>query len=235
LIFDVRRAVVREVPQPNRESRIANPESLIPSTIVLESGEISSLQPARREPAADRARAGPCRATRCACCITKQPGRHLLIAARQFAILGLTTWALIAIGNPLVRIPLALVQGSPSSNFTVLLHEVVHHTIFTRRRPAAERAARLLYAVPSRISASQFTRWHLDHHAELGSIEDIRSVTTCRRRNARWFKKLLYCSPALFPITFARRGRRARLIDGAERRIGVRAASRSSRISRRSA
>ncbi len=29
-----------------------------------------------------------------------------------------------------------------------------------------------LYAIPSGISASQFTRWHLDHHAELGSDED---------------------------------------------------------------
>src|SRR5438034_4506514 len=29
----------------------------------------------------------------------------------------------------------------------------------------------LLYAIASGISCSQFTRWHLDHHAELGSDE----------------------------------------------------------------
>ncbi len=133
---------------------------------------------------------------------SKQPGRHLLIAARQFAILGLTTWALIAIGNPLVWIPLALVQGFTVFNFTVLLHEVVHHTIFARRRPAAERALGWLYAVPSGISASQFTRWHLDHHAELGSDEDDpKRHHLSPKKNARWFK-LLYCSPALFPIYF---------------------------------
>jgi len=132
----------------------------------------------------------------------KDGSRHLLVAARQFAILALTTWALIAIDEPLIWIPLAFVQGFTVFNFTVLLHEVVHHTIFARRRPAAERALGWLYAVPSGISASQFTRWHLDHHAELGSDEDDpKRHHLSPKTNARWFK-LLYCSPALFPIYF---------------------------------
>jgi len=132
----------------------------------------------------------------------KDGSRHMLVAARQFAILALTTWALIAIANPLIWIPLAFVQGFTVFNFTVLLHEVVHHTIFDRRRPAAERALGWLYAVPSGISASQFTRWHLDHHAELGSDEDDpKRHHLSPKTNARWFK-LLYCSPALFPIYF---------------------------------
>jgi len=132
----------------------------------------------------------------------KDAARHLLVAARQFAILALTTWALIAIADPLIWIPLAFVQGFTVFNFTVLLHEVVHHTIFARRRPAAERALGWMYAVPSGISASQFTRWHLDHHAELGSDEDDpKRHHLSPKTNARWFK-LLYCSPALFPIYF---------------------------------
>ena len=132
----------------------------------------------------------------------KDGSRHMLVAARQFAILALTTWALITIASPLIWIPLALVQGFTVFNFTVLLHEVVHHTIFDRRRPAAERALGWLYAVPSGISASQFTRWHLDHHAELGSDEDDpKRHHLSPKTNARWFK-LLYCSPALFPIYF---------------------------------
>ncbi len=102
----------------------------------------------------------------------KVPGRHFLVAARQFLILGVTTWALVRFSNPLVWIPLALVQGFTVFNFTVLLHEVLHDLVFAERRPIAERALALLYAVPSGISASQFTRWHLDHHAELGSDED---------------------------------------------------------------
>ena len=102
----------------------------------------------------------------------KSPARHLAIAARQFGLLALATWALIRFEAPLIWVPLALVQGFTIFNFTVLLHEVVHHTIFERRHPLAERLLGFLYAVPSGISASQFTRWHLDHHAELGSEED---------------------------------------------------------------
>ena len=128
--------------------------------------------------------------------------RHVMIAARQFAILGLATWGLIRITNPLVWVPLALVQGFTVFNFTVLLHEVLHHLVFTRSRPRLERALGLLYAVPSGISASQFTRWHLDHHAELGSPDaDPKRHHLSPKRNARWFK-LLYCTPALFPIYF---------------------------------
>ena len=132
----------------------------------------------------------------------KDAARHLLIAARQFGILGLSTWGLIAIDNPLVWVPLAFVQGFTVFNFTVLLHEVVHHTVFATRRAGAERLLGWLYAVPSGISASQFTRWHLDHHAELGSNEDDpKRHHLSPKRNARWFK-LLYCTPALFPIYF---------------------------------
>jgi fatty acid desaturase len=132
----------------------------------------------------------------------KTAARHLAIAVRQFAILGLCTWALVAISNPLVWIPLVFVQGFTVFNFTVLLHEVVHHTIFEHRNPRAERILGWLYAVPSGISASQFTRWHLDHHAELGSDEDDpKRHHLSPKVNARWYK-LLYASPALFPIYF---------------------------------
>src|ERR671918_330358 len=132
----------------------------------------------------------------------KSSTRHLLIAARQFAILGLATWGLIRFSHPAIWIPLAFVQGFMIFNFTVLLHEVVHLAVFPARRPRAERALALLYAIPSGISASQFTRWHLDHHAELGSnLDDPKRHHLSPKINARWFK-LLYCSPALFPIYF---------------------------------
>ena len=152
----------------------------------------------------------------------KSPARHLAVAARQFAILGLGTWALIQFENPLIWIPLAIIQGFTVFNFTVLLHEVVHHTIFARRRPVAERVLGLLYAIPSGISASQFTRWHLDHHAELGSDEDDpKRAHLSPKKNARWYK-LLYCTPALFPIYF-RAARRESATYPAElqRRIGM--------------
>ncbi|HVC20259.1 MAG TPA: fatty acid desaturase [Vicinamibacterales bacterium] len=132
----------------------------------------------------------------------KSAARHLITAVRQFAILGACTWGLIRVSNPLVWLPLAVVQGFTIFNFTVLLHEVLHQLVFERPHPHAERLLGFLYAVPSGISASQFTRWHLDHHAELGSPDDDpKRHHLSPKRNARWFK-LLYCSPALFPIYF---------------------------------
>ena len=62
----------------------------------------------------------------------KSGWRHGIVAVRQFAILGLATWGLIHFEHPLIWIPLALVQGFTIFNFTILLHEVVHHTVFER-------------------------------------------------------------------------------------------------------
>ena len=49
---------------------------------------------------------------------TKQPARHFVVAVRQFLILGLSTWGLIRFSQPLIWIPLALVQGFTIFNFT---------------------------------------------------------------------------------------------------------------------
>lgn len=132
----------------------------------------------------------------------KSASRHGLVAVRQFVILGLATWGLVRFAHPAIWIPLAFVQGFTVFNFTVLLHEVLHRLVFERPRPVAERLLGLLYAIPSGIAASQFTRWHLDHHAELGSSTgDPKRHHLSPKRNARWFK-LLYATPALFPIYF---------------------------------
>lgn len=132
----------------------------------------------------------------------KSPARHLVIGARQFLILGLATWGLVRFDQPYLWIPLAAVQGFTVFNFTVLLHEVLHHNVFTKPRPLAERVLGLAYAIPSGISASQFTTWHLDHHAELGSNDaDPKRHHLSPKRNARWYK-LLYATPVLFPIYF---------------------------------
>src|SRR5688572_27732219 len=55
---------------------------------------------------------------------TKRPVRHFIVAARQFLMLGVATWALIRFDNPLIWVPVAVVQGFTVFNFTVLLHEV---------------------------------------------------------------------------------------------------------------
>jgi fatty acid desaturase len=158
----------------------------------------------------------------------RSAARHLAVAARQFAMLGACTWALTRFSHPLAVVPLALVEGFTIFNFTVLLHEVVHHAVFARRRPSAERWLGFLYAVPSGLSATQFTRWHLDHHAELGSSEhDPKRRHLSPTINARWYK-LLYATPALFPIYFRAARREAasyppdvRARIAAERRVSV--------------
>ena len=127
---------------------------------------------------------------------------HLAYAARQFAIIAACTAALWQVTNPLLWVPIAVLQGFTFFNMTTLLHEVVHRSVFDRRRPWAERLLGLVYASTSGISASQFTRWHLDHHDNLGSWEDDpKRRWLSPKRNARWFK-LLYCTPALIPIYF---------------------------------
>ena len=132
----------------------------------------------------------------------KSPARHLAIAARQFAILIAASALAWKLPQPWIWIPAAIVSGWTIFNFTVLLHEAVHHAIFNGPHPKGDRLLGLLYAVPSGISALQFTRWHLTHHAELGDAEaDPKRHYLSPKINKPWFK-LLYFTPALFPIYF---------------------------------
>jgi fatty acid desaturase len=131
----------------------------------------------------------------------KHTMRHALIALRQFALLGICLWGSIRFAHPWIWIPLALLQGITIFNFTVLLHEVLHHCVFNQSRPRAERWLAQLYAIPSGISPTQFTRWHLDHHAELGSMDDPKRHHLSPKKNSR-LVKLLYATPCLFFIYF---------------------------------
>jgi hypothetical protein len=132
----------------------------------------------------------------------KSPVLHVSIAIRQFALLAFASVAAWKFPQPWIWIPAALVSGWTVFNFTVLLHEAVHHAIFNGPHPRGDRALALLYAVPSGISALQFTRWHLTHHAELGDANaDPKRHYLSPRINRAWFK-LLYFTPALFPIYF---------------------------------
>jgi fatty acid desaturase len=134
-----------------------------------------------------------------------QPWRHFVVTGRQLLILALATTGLAHFTNPLLWIPLAIVQGFTVFNFTVLLHEAVHHAVFLRenkREGLLNGIMSLCYAFPSGISASQFTRWHLDHHAELGSTtKDPKRFHLSPKLNRRWVK-ILYFTPALFAIYF---------------------------------
>lgn len=139
----------------------------------------------------------------------KRPALHLLYAGRQFAMVAACSVALWHLGNPWLWVPLALLQGFTFFNMTTLLHEVVHSAVFHTPKARGERVLGLVYAITSGISASQFTRWHLDHHDNLGSAEhDPKRHWLSPKRNARWYK-LLYCTPALMPIYFRAAAREA--------------------------
>ena len=127
--------------------------------------------------------------------ISPSPLRQLVLFAGAFAL----GWEVETLW---VRVPCALVLGFVVFDGTVLLHEVVHKAVFDGDRPGAYRLLGLVYALPSGISPTQFTRWHLDHHNELGSrTDDPKRAHLSPKRNARWLK-LLYATPALFPIYF---------------------------------
>jgi fatty acid desaturase len=144
--------------------------------------------------------------------------RHLSYAARQFALVAACGVALWHATNPLVWIPLAVVQGFTFFNMTTLLHEVVHNSVFRTARPFWDRVFGLAYASTSGISASQFTRWHLDHHDNLGDgHDDPKRHWLSPKRNARWFK-LLYCTPVLMPLYFRAAAQEARSYEPGLRR-----------------
>ena len=119
-------------------------------------------------------------------------------------------------------------EGFAIFNFTILLHEVLHGLVFTRPHPRLSRVLGIVYATPSGISASQFTRWHLDHHAELGSSDgDPKRHYLSPKLNRRWYKAL-YFTPALFFIYFRAAAREAssyppdlRRLIGRERAVTI--------------
>lgn len=132
----------------------------------------------------------------------KRPLLHAAVAAANFAALLIGGVALVRFDVWYAWLPFAFIAGFAVFNCTVLLHEVVHRAVLEKSSERGYRTLGLLYAIPSGISASQFTRWHLDHHAGLGSgEEDPKRHYLSPRINARWLK-FLYFTPALFPIYF---------------------------------
>lgn len=152
----------------------------------------------------------------------KRPMLHFVVTAGLVGALVASTWANLQFAQWYFWLPFAFIAGFAIFNFTVLLHEVVHRVVAGRTSTATERFLGLLYAVPSGISSTQFTKWHLDHHAGLGSDEDDpKRHYLSPKRNARWFK-LLYFTPALFPIYFRAARKEAATYPGElQRRINL--------------
>ncbi|MHC4817898.1 MAG: fatty acid desaturase family protein [Planctomycetota bacterium] len=135
--------------------------------------------------------------------------RHGAVAVRQFLLAAAAAWLIVRFQDPWIWLPAAVLLGFLVFGFTVLLHEVVHRAVFRRRHGPGNRLLAWLYAVPSGLAPSQFERWHLDHHAELGTDEkDPKRHYLTPKIVRRWFK-LLYFTPALFPIYFRAAAREA--------------------------
>lgn len=152
----------------------------------------------------------------------KRPLLHFMVVLGLLAVLGGSSHAILWLDHWYQWLPFALASGFAIFNFTVLLHEVVHKAVVKSSSPKLYRLLGILYAVPSGISASQFDRWHLDHHASLGSsTEDPKRHHLSPKINARWLK-ILYFTPALFPIYFrAARKEVATYPDELRKRIGL--------------
>jgi len=132
----------------------------------------------------------------------RSAARHFAVVAQQFVLLFGCGWLLWRFDNPLIWIPTAVLMGFTLFNFTVLLHDQIHRSIFSGRRKGLMRFLGLLYAFPSGISATQFKIWHMDHHENLGDSEDDpKRHHLSPKRVARWYKAL-YCTPFLFPLYF---------------------------------
>jgi len=132
----------------------------------------------------------------------KRPWLHALIGFLNFAAIGASAFAIVRFNQWYLWLPFAFIAGFAVFDFTVLLHEVVHRAVLSVNSDRVYRFLGLLYAMPSGISASQFIRWHLDHHAGLGSPEeDPKRHYLSPKQNARWLKALDF-TPALFPIYF---------------------------------
>ncbi len=139
-----------------------------------------------------------------------RPGVHFAVLVRHLALTLLAALGLWKLTNPLLWVPLALFQGFQILGFIILLHEQVHDAIFQRPHPGWMRFLGLAYALPSALSASQFARWHLDHHHELGSdTDDPKRAYLTPKIVTRWYKAL-YLTPALFVIYALASAREAR-------------------------
>jgi fatty acid desaturase len=126
--------------------------------------------------------------------------RHFLVAGRHVLMTVLCVVLAIRYENPWIWVPVAALQGVNLLGFIILLHDAIHQAIFVKSRKGLSYFFALLYMLPSSISASQFERWHLDHHAELGTEdEDPKRRYLTPKIVTRLFKAL-YMTPALFVI-----------------------------------
>lgn len=128
--------------------------------------------------------------------------RHFLTLGRQMVMLALGIWLAASFDQVWLWLPGSFIIGFVVFDFTVMLHEVIHNAVFAKTRARLNGLLGWLYALPSGISRTQFTRWHLDHHNELGSWEDDPKRAHLTPKTVTRRVKFLYMTPVLFPMYF---------------------------------
>lgn len=132
----------------------------------------------------------------------KKPLIHLIYSLRQWLFLIFSTYILIKTNNLFLILFFSAFSGLAIFNFLTLLHEALHNLIFEKNRPFLNKIFLFLYSFPTTISPTQFTKWHLDHHSQLGSeTEDPKRDKLAPKKNSR-ILKLFYFTPLLFFIYF---------------------------------
>ncbi len=128
--------------------------------------------------------------------------KHFAILFRQIMLAVAAIYLALHYNAVWIWLPCSVVLGTIIFDFTILLHEVIHNAVFEKKHPRLNSVLGWLYALPSGISRTQFTRWHLDHHNELGhELTDPKRAHLTPKTVKRWYK-MLYMTPALFPIYF---------------------------------
>jgi fatty acid desaturase len=144
--------------------------------------------------------------------------RHALVVLRQAAVLAVAAAVVLRWGDRWwAWVPASITIGFVVFSATVLLHEVVHRTVFASHASPWNRVLGLVYGVLGGLAPAQFSRWHLDHHDWLGTEDrDPKRHHLTPKVVRRWYKAL-YLTPALFPIYFRAAGREAATYDPALR------------------
>ena len=124
--------------------------------------------------------------------------RHFIVTARQITGATLCIAVILLSDRWFYWLPCSIALGFIIFDCTILLHEVIHNLVLPKKNKALDRLLGWLYTLPSGISQTQFKRWHLDHHAKLGSsCDDPKRAHLTPKINKRWYK-LLYATPFLF-------------------------------------
>jgi fatty acid desaturase len=91
------------------------------------------------------------------------PARGLLAIAREWLFVGLSVFAAVASGHPLVWLLAGIFIATRQHAMMVLMHEASHYRL-TGKRPVDDSLADLLLALPNHLLTRRYRIRHIAHH-----------------------------------------------------------------------